>query len=811
VRRRVVRRLPLLLAVGAFAWLYGPLLDVAQFPVLRDMLVFHWPLRTEFARQLHAGILPVWNGTINGGQPILSNPNYAAFYPLTWLLAWIPPHAAINLLLFLQGAWAFWGAYRLVRRFGGGTGPASLAAVAFSAGPLFGIYDTVTIFSSWTWFPWILGWSAEAMGLAAATDDGNSAQRPLRFTSLAAFGFALQLFAGDPTSVILTGLAVGCLWVTSPRPHRWRSWRWPALIALLAVLIASVQLWPTLERMRGTNRTLDLTEAIATQWSMPPARYVELLLPRFYGHPTDNSYGLYFGRGIGDLDVPYVPTLYVGQILLLLAIVGFVLWPIRQRWAWLLMAGLGALFALGRFDPLYETLIYRIPPFNLVRYPEKFFLLTAAALVFAGALAWEKLLESRRQGHHARADFPIAVSAVLAVLSATYWSLLEWRPQWFDWLVRPHLFMTLAEEMIARRLEYLQHWALAAIATSVSVILLMVLHRWRRMPERALVILTLLVAILDIGIPMRSVMKRSPVDVLSQAPTVLQRVPKLSGRIYAAALPTSRIPSLSQGRYAAVLGRLQLEQCIPYGATLWGYDYALNPDFDFMLTPWGRHALGAFDHLWTTRRRVATYKVLGAWNVGTVILPTPPGRALEEQREGERPPVALAEHNRFQLPKFRLVQSVTFHDDVRSALHASDAEYYEFPSKEHWVGSVPKDWPKELAGKEEEGLLRVVDGPGRIKIAYAAKRPAAFVAAITYHPGWTARVDGHELQTYPTEIGQIGILLPPGKHTLTLRFWEPAVTWGAALTLVGLVLAGVLWWRGGRRTGGESPRAPHPE
>lgn len=798
MRDRLTRWLPPALATGAWLILYGPLLDLSKLPLLRDLQVFHLPLRTEFARQLHEGLLPVWNATINGGQPILSNPNYAAFYPLTWALAWIPQHSALNLLLFVHALWAFWGAYRLVRRFGGSVGPASLAALAFSTSPLLGIYDTVTIFCSWTWFPWILGWAADAMRLTDAPDRRNTTHGWRRSGVLAALGFALQLFAGDPTSVILTGLAVGCLWITSGKPIRIGSWRRPALIAVLALLLAAAQLWPTAGRLGGTARASIMTEAMATQWSMPPARYVELLLPRFFGHPTDNRYGLYFGRGIGDLDLPYVPTIYVGQVVLLFALAGFLLWPIRRRWCWVLMASLSALLALGRFNPIYASIVYRIPPFNFIRYPEKFFLLTAAALVFAGALAWQKLLDYRRDGHHERADFPIAIAAVFTTLAATYWALLDLKPGWFNWLVRPHQFMAIPESTIAHHLAYLQHWALAAVGIGLTLTALLVLHRLRRVPEGLLVTLTLLLAVIDVVAPAATLMKRSPVGPLLQPPPVLDGVSPRAGRIYTGNLPSSRVPYISRNRQNVIAGRLTIEQAYPYTATLWGYAYALNPDFDFMLTRWGRNVLGAFTSLWTSRTRMATYKFLGAWNVGTVILPTPPQRSLEEQREGEVPPIATAERNQFQLPRFRFVPKVTFHSTIDAALQASRGEYYEFPVSEHWIGDAPDDWPETLAARTEAGLEEVHDLPGRIDVHYEARHTTAFVAAMTYHEDWTARVDGARVTTYPTETGQIGILLPAGEHTLTLKFWEPAVTRGAVTTLFGLLLAAMLWIRSGR-------------
>ncbi len=87
----------------------------------RDIPLFHLPLRAAF-RRLAAGGPPVWNPWLHGGQPVLSNPNYAAFYPPSWLVFAVPPAYALSLLVLLHAAVAFAGAWLLARRLGAGRG-----------------------------------------------------------------------------------------------------------------------------------------------------------------------------------------------------------------------------------------------------------------------------------------------------------------------------------------------------------------------------------------------------------------------------------------------------------------------------------------------------------------------------------------------------------------------------------------------------------------------------------------------------------------------------------------------------------------
>ena len=61
------------------------------------------------------------------------------------------------------------------------------------------------------------------------------------------------------------------------------------------------------------------------------------------------------------------------------------------------------------------------------------------------------------------------------------------------------------------------------------------------------------------------------------------------------------------------------------------------------------------------------------------------------------------------------------------------------------------------------------------------------VVARTFHHGWEAVIDGRAEPLGPTAIGQLGLLVPAGRHTAVLRHREP--WFGAGL---GLAFATVL-------------------
>ena len=181
--------------------LFGPLLSPGRALANRDIAVFHLPLRATF-RDLAAFGLPVWNPWLHGGQPVLSNPSYGAFYPPSWLVFLVSPAYALNLMAVFHGVVAFAGAWRLARHFGCGRPVAALAAVGYSGCSSFlSLLSAYTLFGSMAWFPWVVAWGDAAL----RTPEPRRWWRP---ALLAGGALGLQLLNGEPATVVISGLAL---------------------------------------------------------------------------------------------------------------------------------------------------------------------------------------------------------------------------------------------------------------------------------------------------------------------------------------------------------------------------------------------------------------------------------------------------------------------------------------------------------------------------------------------------------------------------------------------------------------------------
>jgi hypothetical protein len=785
----------MLLGAAWLALLFGRLLSPGRALANRDILLFHLPLRVCFRNLVAGGIMPLWNPWLNGGQPILSNPSYAAFYPPTWLALPLPPEYALSVLAMLHAAIAFAGAWRLARQLGAGSGAAALAAVGYTgSGALLSLLEAYTLFCSMAWLPWVLALGDDAMRRPA----GGTWRRPALLAGLA---LAMQLLNGEPSTVVISGLgllafAAASLAGTAPappgesRPARAAA-AWRVLVPpLVAAALAAVQLLPTADRLAGTVRSEGLAAEEATLWSSPPERLVETAFPRFFGDPSRQGEGLFFGRGLHDLDYPYVVSIYPGLLVTLLGAAALCLWPVPRRAAWVLCLAAGCFLALGRHNPLYEPLRRLLPPLAAMRYPERFILLAIAPLTFAAALGWQRLLDERRAGREQAADLPLALGLVILVTAGALTGVVYLAPGATAAWLADHAPLPVTSRALARDLAFLRHEAWAAIATAAAAAALLALCRWRR--PRAGLLSTLAVALLagDLWHYGGGLVRTVPVAAYRQQPPLLRELKPRGARLFVQTLPEERRLRLASGDAGLALMRAQLARLLPYSAALWRVPYALDEDFDRMLTRWGAATLQVL-HADLRQQPEMAFRLLGAWGVGGMLLRDTTAAGMpEDATPRQPPPIPLPVPRRFVPDRFRMsvyrfVPRVSFHPSYASALYLAHSQGFAVDRQEHCVRSAAP--PATVTYPRPPQLLAFKDAAGRIELRYRAATGGFFVVATTFDRGWRAAVDGAPRRVYPTAAGQLGVALPAGEHRLELAYRERLLPLGAAISLAALL------------------------
>lgn len=790
----VAAALGLVVVGGAF----GALLVPGTAAASRDIPSFHLPLRTalmDLAQR--GGGLPTWNPWIHGGQPILSNPNYAAFYPPTWMAVFVGPTYGLGLLLVFHAALAFTGAWLLARRLGCEPAAAALAATGFAGGGAFlGLTASFNLLCSLAWWPWVL--VATIRILNAPRDEGLRGWLPAAAGGGAAL--AATLLAGDPTGSLIAGCGVLAVAVSalgrSGKVSRSRRIGRLAALGVLGLTLGAIQWLPTWQRLADSPRAEALPLEVATRWSAPPLRLAELAFPRMWGDPARINEGRFYGWRLHDRGYPYIVSIYPGLLVLLLALASLARGPLPLRATWLTALGLGFFLALGRHNPLFPLLHEHLPLLGRTRYPEKFLLLVTSALPFVAALGWQRVLDERRRGRVASADLPLALGLAVAAALGLLAAALHLGAIPLDDFLRAGSPLPPTDRGLAEGRAYLVRETWIALAFALAGVGVLAVARWRRIPSTVLAVLVVGVLGGDLWYYGHGLVHTVPTETYRRPPEIVAEIPPgnpSARRIFRLPGDRNGLPEIlfrpaEPFRYHVRHG---LDKLDPLSGLLWGIGHIFPPDYDLMLTERALRNRELFGRGWETTDR--GLRILGAWGVGHLVTP----RTLEERADAflegrEMLPAVLGSHP-YLLPPFRFVPEVYVHPTEAAALEAAKLRGFDVHRREHWVrigdaareaagdAAAPEAWPR--TPKPE--LLSVEELGGEIELHYRAPAESYLVAAVTWDRGWRARVregEGADLPLYLTALGQVGCAVPAGEHRVLLTYREPWVPVGAAVT-----------------------------
>ncbi len=270
---------------------------------------------------------------------------------------------------------------------------------------------------------------------------------------------ALPWMVHVPRGVLIAWGMLGMVLLERWRRQRWRSplgWMLLGLAgsAALATAMAAAQLLPVLEFTQATSRAAGEGPHDIYPFSIEPQRLVELIWPSVFGTSFGrNAYWVETARIPGTRQPIWVPSLYIGCLALVLAVVAFRFrrGPARQVWLSVivtvsLVGSLGqytspiwaarllaqtngvAIPDIGPLDiakvtpirldrylrdgdgSFYWWMTTVLPGFRQFRYPAKLFTFTTFGLAALAGMGWDAL----RAGRNRRT---LALAAFLLVLS----------------------------------------------------------------------------------------------------------------------------------------------------------------------------------------------------------------------------------------------------------------------------------------------------------------------------------------------------------------------------------------------------------
>lgn len=694
-----------------------------------------------------AGHLPLWNPYNYAGQPFAANPQVTLFYPPSWVHLVLPVPVAARALVVVHTALAGMFMYLFLRRLELGGWAGLAGALPWMLGSYLTAKAAVghlpMVFTA-TWLPLVL----------LSYERALRSERRRAYTATGAI-MGLQVLAGEPQNSYYTALGVA-LWGLV---RHWRNGGARAVarrylpsmlvVAVTALAVSAVQVVPTVEMMRHSDRSQP-SYGFSTQGSFSPADALSFLVPW-------SSSGRMFLRG--DPPQPFSNAGwehagYLGVLTLVLAMAALGRRRAGPVVAALALLATGLVLMLGGYTPLYRVLYAVLPGLSLFRLPSRALVLLTFALCVLAGYGLQALIERREpRGWRWAALGAVAVAAAgWAGLVTTDFQMLMGNT--FDaapGVIRGRLVRLTLDHPTA---------FLPLVCVALSAALLVVLPplggRARGASVVAVVAADLMLArpSLPLADPGRARQDVLALQALPQAAGPLTRVDLAPGHVDALVALGARVENVN-GYWPLALARF--------------YRYV--------------HAVRGEPVPGQSRHQVHD----ASYRAGTAFAPRLLGAAFASVPSGAGDGFSLV-RSRAPLPRAWMVdRAEVIADEEAQLAHVLQADFD--PARTVVLEARPT---LSLLGSGEpagRALARRVDDQA-LEIDTESDRPAYLVLSEIHYPGWRATMDGAPAPLERADYLLTAVALPAGRHRVRYSYEPRSVQVGAAITGLALLALG---------------------
>jgi hypothetical protein len=640
------------------------------------------------------------------------------------------------------------GMFLLLRRLGTSIAAAIFGSIAFVfCGSYVSLSSKLPILFSISWLPL-------ALWLLIRFFESRTAARLLPLAAV----LAMQWILGEPTVAMQTWAIIGGYSIfrilrNSKRADETKRIAVALGIAIAAsLLVAAVQLLPAIDFARDTVRTKTFDFRVVANWSTPPVRLVELILPGVLRHVTAAN-----GNALITTIYPfradaYLAEIYAGLLIVLLAVAG-VFAGVRGRWLFLGTAAAGVIVAMGEHTPLLRIL-YETGLFAAVRFPEKFLLTAAFAMSVWGAIVFDRLLAGDRRV--IRWTFGLGI--VWLLISIALLLNFEDRRYFVINCIRAAIVAAWLWVMRTKRSNAIAIAGVVLLAGDLWFGTLNAVPRARREffdPPQVL-------AVIDASQPYR-IFNEVAWQGWEGDPVVNQVFDAPPGPGLWWLMRNSAFPEIPAMR---------------------GLPLAMEDDIDLTSLTNADDFRQAFKGARSTHLPDADLPYARMSNVGCRVRLRPIDDALRQQIAADASKAAPVEI--VPVPR---VERYSFAGRLERVPDAGGFRYaVEHNAADPSVAYIASEPFAPASGR----VTRVSESANTATIDVTAAGRAFLVASVTGHRYWSATIDGHPAPLIATNLAYQGLIIPAGIHTVTMRYRNPLVPIGAAisvLTLIALAIA----------------------
>lgn len=764
------------LICAALAVFFRRFLVFGDVFVGRDLTAYFYPTKWIFRSIVLSGEFPFWNPYYHGGQPLAANPEFAVFYPPSWLL--LIPDFAFGFACHVVAHYfiAALGMYALLRSMNLAAEGAAFGALTLGLGGyLVSSSNLLPILLTASWVPLILLCARKAVG-----------QPSYRTVSVLALLIGVQALAGEPTTIVQTWLIVAVYAAYAAKRNE--STRPLALVGaalLLGIAVGAAQLIPAADLAASSVRARGFDFETASTWSFPPLRMLEVFFPHVTGHGGQDAAGYHGSRLYASESVPYFYSIYGGLAAAIFGIAA--VWRDRGSRLMILATLPLLLLAFGSNTPLYR-LLWEVGVARAIRFPEKFLLIPFLAFAIAGARGLELFLAGDERTR--RIALRAAITVVIVSACAATVALAPSYPRWFERV------FALAPGEETERLALVSRidWLLALARGALFVALITAAKRMRlarvwRLAMALFVVADLTFNASELVVPIERPFLDPPplADGLRGARLFHEAATNASKDANG-----SRYFKMGFDTYWSIRNGI-----FPMTHGLWGIEGIFEQDID--RTNLRRTADFAaayrFIRAHAPSRPVGDLlAIAGVTHVATFRdFETEAARVSNDARE--LVPVDVVE---LPNPKWRLATASTaIQDDtafVAALLRGTVPE-----------GAAFVEGPRPATG--DGRIVSVRESPNRTDLTVECSAPCFLVNSVTFDDYWRATIDGVETSIRPVNLAFQGVEVPAGTHTVRFTYRNRLVTGSAAVSLAcGFVLLITAIFA--RRHSSAAPHAP---
>ncbi len=747
-----------------------------------------YPWRRVAVEMMRAGAVPLWNHYVGNGTPLAANLQSAVFYPLNLIYLLVPVERAMGYSVVVHVALAGLFMYLYARSVGLGRFAGLVAALSYMfSGFLLSRLGFLSMANAVPWLP-LFFFLAERLVRQCS---------PVRVLLLGA-ALGLGLLAGHVQLWYYGLWALG--WYVlyrswrrdKPLHFRFRIWLFFALAVLVGLAAAAIQVLPTLELTRLSQRSSGAEYDFAMTYSFWPWRLITLLAPDFFGHP---AHGDYWGYGNYWEDCGYI-----GLLPLIFALGAVVFWARSRRQPggpplapgllslipfFALLCLVSLLLAMGENLPLYPLLFRWGPGFGLFQAPARFlYLYTLGAALLAGVGA-ELFLVRPPVGPSRVRRYTIVVGlAVLLAAVIARFLLPAVKVTFIDALGRFALTLIISVGLLS-----LRGWMARETAQ---------IERWQ-----TLVVAFIAVDLMLFGYELNPTTGPELYRATTASGAFLREDPE-PFRTFAFEAPDPRESfayRVKFDRYFSFedFGSEEVEHLLGLRETLipnlgvLENIYSASNDDPLQV---GRY-LDLMEAIGEAPPPLAL-RLLGLMNVRYILNDRAVADLAPVFVDGDR--VHIYRHDR-ALPRAYVVSQARIVPDSRELLSELMGSAFD-PGREVLLEKVPGTSESARHLLEETGqpvaeVRSLHYSPNRVKIEVSLEQDGYLVLSDTFYPGWRAYVDGREVEILRANYAFKAVPLQAGSHAVLFEYRPLSFQVGLLVSLAawGIIAAGGFIWR----------------